>query len=60
MRPKAKAYGHIVKIDENGKVIESLQDPNGSYALTTGALETDNGLVVSSLTENSIAVRRDE
>ena len=57
MRPKAQAYGHIVKIDDNGKVIESLQDPSGSYPLTTGALETSKGLIVSSLTADSIAVK---
>ena len=34
MRPKAQHYGHVVKIDDNGKVMASLQDPTGSYPLT--------------------------
>jgi sugar lactone lactonase YvrE len=57
MRPKAQAYGHIVKINEQGDVIESLQDPSGLYPVTTGAIEVDNILVVSSLTSNVLAIK---
>lgn len=55
MRPQAQHYGHVVKISESGEVIESLQDPTGAYPLTTGVLETDNFLYISSLTADSMA-----
>jgi sugar lactone lactonase YvrE len=57
MRPKAKAYGHIVKINEQGDVVQSLQDPSGSYPLTTGAVETNGSLIISSLTAKSVAIK---
>ncbi len=49
MRPQAVPYSHVFAMDENGKVLLSLQDPNGSYDTNTGALETDNWLYISSL-----------
>ncbi|MCV6614743.1 MAG: SMP-30/gluconolactonase/LRE family protein [Cellvibrionaceae bacterium] len=49
IRPAAKKYGHVVAIDSDGKVLASLQDPAGAYPLTTGVLETDQYLYVSSL-----------
>ncbi|HEX6097073.1 MAG TPA: SMP-30/gluconolactonase/LRE family protein [Thermoanaerobaculia bacterium] len=49
IRPKAVAYGHIVAIDGNGRVLASLQDPDGRYRLATGAAETEEFLYVSSL-----------
>jgi sugar lactone lactonase YvrE len=50
VRPGVKPYGHILAIDENGTVLNSLQDPNGAYPATTGAWETEDYLFVSSLT----------
>lgn len=49
IRPKAVAYGHLLAIDANGRVLASLQDPAGRYRLTTGAAETEDFLYVSSL-----------
>lgn len=56
LRPKAKGYGHVIKINEQGKVISDLQDPSGSYPLTTGVLETADMLYISSLTAPHVAV----
>ena len=54
LRPQAQDYGHVVKIDETGTVLHSLQDPLGNYPMTTGVLETPNYLYISSLTASSI------
>ena len=56
VRPKAQPYGLVVRFDGTGKIIETLQDASGSYALTTGAVEADNGtILVTSLIENKLA-----
>jgi len=49
MRPQAVAYGHIIAIDNNGKVVEDLQDPDGSYPINTSVTETKNHLYIGSL-----------
>ena len=49
VRPKAVPYGHVLALDENGKVLMSLQDPDGAYPITTGVLETQDRLYISSL-----------
>ncbi len=54
-RPAAKHYSHVFAIDENGKVLASLQDPVGSYHTNTGALEIGNWLYISSLHEDELA-----
>ncbi len=57
MRPKPQRYGFVIKIDENGKVLDTRQDPAGSYALTTGLIEGDGGTrYVTSLTEPDLGV----
>mgnify|MGYP000061564869 CR=1 FL=1 len=55
MRPKAKHFGHIVAINDEGKVIHNLQDPLGMYGHATGALEVGQELYVSSLHEPALA-----
>ena len=50
VRPKAEHYGHVIALDERGRVALDLQGPDGSYPTNTGALETDRFLYVSSLT----------
>lgn len=55
MRPKAVAYGHVVAIDENGNILSSLQDPAGKFPITTGVLETEEALYISSLMADSVA-----
>jgi len=49
VRPKAKHYGHVLAISEEGAIVENLQDPNAAYPLTTGVAETANHLYISSL-----------
>ena len=53
-RPQAVAYGHVVAIDGTGKVLASLQDPGGTYRLTTGALEARDYIYVGSLVMPSL------
>lgn len=55
LRPKARNYGHVVKINAAGTVLLDLQDPDGGYPQTTGVLETDNYWYFSSLTAAGIA-----
>ena len=49
IQPQVSIYGHIVAIDGNGNVLESLQDPNTDYPLLTGVTETDHYLYLGSL-----------
>jgi len=60
IRPKAVAYGHVVAFDRDGRVLASLQDPAGSYRLTTGATETAEFLYVGSLEMASLARLKNE
>jgi sugar lactone lactonase YvrE len=52
--PLGRPYGHVFAIDEDGRVVESLQDPNGAYPETTGATETADRLYIHSLTAHAI------
>jgi sugar lactone lactonase YvrE len=49
VRPQAVAYGNVVAIDGTGRVLTSLQDPDGAYRLTTGATEARDYIYVGSL-----------
>jgi sugar lactone lactonase YvrE len=49
LRPSAAYYGHVFAMDENGTVLASLQDPSGVYPVTTGAVEANGYLYISSL-----------
>ena len=49
VRPKPTIYGHIVAIDGNGNVLESLQDINTDYPQLTGVTEIDDYLYLGSL-----------
>jgi hypothetical protein len=49
LRPKAIAYGHIIAIDGNGKVLENLQDTAGAYSINTSVTETSDYLYIGSL-----------
>ena len=49
MRPQAVAYGHIIAIDDDGKVVVDLQDPDGSYPINTSVTETKEYLYIGSL-----------
>ena len=52
--PLGEPYGHVFAIDENGRVVEDLQDPSGAYPGTTGATETADRLYIHSLTAPAI------
>lgn len=57
VRPKAQRYSFVVRIDEEGQVLDTLQDPEGSYALNTGLIEGPDGRrYVTSLTEPDLGV----
>lgn len=49
VRPKAVAYGHIIAIDGNGKVLYDLQDPDGAYPINTSVTEAKDYLYIGSL-----------
>lgn len=55
LRPQAQAYGHVIQMDGSGRVLQSLQDPQGSYPQTTGVLETADYWYISSLTAAGVA-----
>ena len=55
LRPQAKAHGHVIAIDEHGKVLLNLQDPKGLYPMTTSASEDERYLYVGSLSANQLA-----
>ena len=57
MKPAPTRYGFVLRINSDGDVIETLQDPNGDFALTTGAVALpDGGVAVTSLTEPRLGV----
>ncbi|MBU2643535.1 SMP-30/gluconolactonase/LRE family protein [bacterium] len=49
MRPQATPYGHIIALDETGKVVEDLQDPDAAYPVNTSITETEDYLYIGSL-----------
>lgn len=59
MKPAPTRYGFILRLRTDGKVIETLQDPAGAYALTTGAVSAPDGSIfIASLTEGRLGVLR--
>lgn len=52
--PVPKAYGHLVAISEDGRIVDDLQDPNGAYPETTAATEVGGKLFVQSLHARSV------
>jgi sugar lactone lactonase YvrE len=52
--PLGRPYGHVFAFDENGRVTEDLQDPDGAYPETTGATETADRLYIHSLHARAI------
>lgn len=57
MKPAPTRYGLIFRMDATGRVIETLQDPAGRYALTTGAVTLPDGrIAVTSLTEPALGL----
>jgi sugar lactone lactonase YvrE len=57
MKPAPTRHGFVFRMDENGRVLETLQDPAGGYALTTGAVTMPDGrIVVTSLSEPRLGI----
>jgi sugar lactone lactonase YvrE len=53
--PKPQPYGFVVKLDENGKILASFQDPSGSHVpAITSAFERDGYLYLGSLSNHFI------
>jgi sugar lactone lactonase YvrE len=52
--PVPKAYGHVFAFQEDGTILESLQDPSGAYPETTGVTETPTRLYIQSLHSRTI------
>ncbi len=52
MKPAPTRHGFILRMAPDGTVLETLQDPDGGYALTTGAITAADGtIIVTSLSE---------
>lgn len=47
--PLGDSYGHVFAIDEDGRVVDDLQDPSGAYPETTSATETADRIYIHSL-----------
>ena len=52
--PVPKAYGHVIAFDDNGKVLDDLQDPSGAYPETTSVNEVDGKLFIQSLHAHTV------
>ncbi|MCC7254113.1 SMP-30/gluconolactonase/LRE family protein [Hyphomicrobium sp.] len=52
--PLGESYGHVFAIDEDGRVVDDLQDPSGAYPEATGATETADRLYIHSLHAHGI------
>jgi len=52
--PLGQPYGHVFAFDEDGRVTEDRQDPEGAYPETTGATETADRLYIHSLHARTI------
>jgi len=55
IRPKATYYGHVIAIDNAGRVVMNLQDPSGEYATNTTEIEAGNHLLIGSLFAEQLA-----
>ncbi|MEO0390211.1 MAG: SMP-30/gluconolactonase/LRE family protein [Pseudomonadota bacterium] len=52
LTPAPTRHGFVLRMAPDGTVLETLQDPSGAYALTTGAITLPDGrIAVTSLTE---------
>ncbi len=52
--PVPKAYGHVMAFNEEGIILDDLQDPTGTYPETTAVTETRDRLYVQSLHARSL------
>jgi sugar lactone lactonase YvrE len=54
LRPQPAPYGHIIAIDDQGRVMENLQDPTTGYPMITSVTETREHLYLGSLTAGGL------
>ncbi len=54
IQPAPVAYGHVIAIDGQGKVLHDLQDPQGGYPQNTSVIELPDRLYLGSLTAPAI------
>jgi hypothetical protein len=54
LRPEPRHLGHVLAIDDGGRVSADLQDPSGEYHATSSALETAEYLYVGSLVAGAL------
>ena len=53
--PKPQPYGFVIKLDESGRILQSLQDPSGEHVpAITAAVEHDGYLYLGSLSNNFV------
>jgi len=53
--PKPQPYGFVVKLDETGQILDSLQDPSGKHLHSvTSAQERDGYLYLGNLHNDCI------
>ena len=54
LQPAPARYGLLVLLDGEGRLLDSLHGPAGRFVQTTGAVEADGWLYVSSLEEAAV------
>ena len=54
--PVPPAYGHVIALDEDGRVVADLQDPGGRIPETSGATEHGGNLYIQSLHAQALGV----
>lgn len=55
IRPKPVNHGHVIAVNDSGRVLASLQDPAGGYPMLTSALEVPGWLYLGSLSAPTAA-----
>lgn len=55
LRPAAVPYGHVIAVDDSGRVVANLQDPDGAYPVITSATEADGYLYLGNLWSPALA-----
>lgn len=55
VRPKPVSYGHVIAVDDSGRIVADLQDPSGRLPMLTSALEVPGYLYLGSLSAPTAA-----
>ena len=54
--PVPPSWGHLIAVDEDGRVLADLQDPSGRLPETSGATEYHGRLYVQSLHASAFGI----